>query len=897
MTSRASAVTTALDMARCVALRLDERLERERADRVRQNGDGSRTENDPLADWRNVLCPEEPHLFDRRLQWDGLEESRVAELIATPREPPLPIAPWAEFLTEVCNACQTPFDGVDRSQDVAAPLPFEEVLLPFVHVARRRLRRVIPDLDRRLLPAAQVSSERALLTELTAAAEQALFADFAVARATRSRAGLPFDGPPRSQYRHFVQALRDAHLEPLIRRYPVLARILAMRARFWVNASAEFVERLAADRNCLAKTFGIDPFTPVAHLTTGLGEGHRRGRSVIRVRFASDTEILYKPRSLSIDLAFYGLLEWLNARGLTPCQKTLRVLNRQTHGWVEPVVPEPMSTDGEIRMYFERAGGLLAVAYVLGATDLHRGNVIAAGSDLVLVDLESIMGASGPGSERDPTESPSRVPSRNNLLGTILLPYWLVTKDGWRLREGGLGGGTGDTIRDIVRTWRHPNTDWMVQRKEVRVAFASHRARKGPEVLTPVDHVEDIVHGFERGYDLLARHRDELLAERGPLAAFRGCRVRVMLRNTRVYQTALRRGLHPRHLKDGLEHSLQFEVLRSSLLRHSAPVGFWPAFRAEQRDLENLDYPLFSMTTDGLDLFDADAREVGTYGLAPPVSDTTERVAGLRDDDRRHQAAIIRFTLACLRGDRAPDRRDPDHKGLSEGRLLTTDACAIGRMIESLVVSRPDRPACWMGLQWTGRGRGTELRRLDYTFYDGSIGVALFLVALDAVAATGHGELAAEALLPLRRMLRDANALAGLVDRSGIGLANGMAGIVYVLSQIGRMTKDASWLDDARLAALALSESIVRSDESIEVLQGASGALLSLLSLHGLAADREILKRGDCVWRAHPRHVDRLFCRGPAHFGVGAGQQPTRVRSWYWRGQCGIGKAGPRDRG
>ncbi len=789
-----------------------------------------------------ALCPGEPHLFNRRLQWDGLEETHVAQLLTAPRQPPQPIAPWAKFLADACDACGALPDEVDRSQDLSDPVPFEEVLLPFVHVARCRLRQLIPDLDQSLLPSAQASAERALLKELSAAAELALFAEFAASRAMGGGPGLRLDKPPRSLYRRFVRSLRHARLEPLIKRYPVLGRLLAVRATFWLEASAELVVRLRADRDGLAETLDIDPLSTVAHLRYGLGDSHGRGRTVTSVRFTSGTEVIYKPRSLEIDVAFYGLLEWLNERGLNPCQRTLRVLDRGTHGWVEKILPGSMSSDEEVTSYFERAGALLAVAYVLGAMDLHHGNVIAAGPDPVPVDLETIMATSVRPPGQDQEKGMVLRQSQGNILRTGLLPYWRTTRDGWKLRHGGMGGISNE-IRGVAKTWRHTNTDWMVRRDEVRVIREANCARRAAEIRTPVDHVEDVIRGFEQAYTTLQRHCDEIVSERGPLVAFRGCRVRVLLRNTRAYHSAMRRSLHPKHLGDGLEHSLQFELLRSRLLRKNKPIEFWHALGAEQRDLENLDYPLFWTASDGRDLYDVRGRKVGTFGSASPHSDTIERVIGLNDCDRRRQTAVIRFTFACLNGPHAPEPRDPDKKTPAATSLATSEARAIGRVIESLFIEEPHGTAYWVGRQWTERERDPGPRPVDCSLYDGSIGVALFLVALDTVAGSGHRDLAANALSPLRRTLGDASTLAALADRTGIGIANGIGGIVYALAQIGRMTDDASWLDDARLAASAIDSSRIRADKAIDVLKGASGALLSLLSLHELVGERWLLER------------------------------------------------------
>lgn len=829
-------MTSVLDVARCVALRLEERLAGTWG-RGGPAGDGG--EDELLAHWRAVFGADKPDFVGRRLKWDGLDELRVAELLLPPRKPPVPIAPWAEFLAEVCKV---PSDQDDRCQDASRPIAFEEVLVPFVHVARCRLRQVVQELDQQLPRQVQVSSERALVSELSATAGQALFANFAAERAANGGPGLGLQGPPRSQYHRFVRGLREAHLEPLIRRHPVLARILAVRAGFWVESLSEFVERLAADRDDLAETFGVDPLVPVAHLATRLGESHGGGRSVFKVRFASETEVVYKPRALSIDVAFYALLEWLNLRGLTPRQKTLRVLDRGAYGWVEAVKPMPMTDGEEVQSYFERAGGLLAIAYALGAGDLHSGNVIAVGPHPIPVDLETIMGPSAPKPQGDPSSDTLPHRSRGNVLGTKLLPFWIMNAAGRELREGGIGGGRGEELSVVVKGWHHINTDWMTQRETVRVARGFHRARRGIEIPTPVDHVEDVVRGFERGYALMRHHCADIVSPRGPLAAFLGCRVRVLLRDTRVYFTTLRRGLHPKNLTDGLAHSLQLEVLKSGFLAHDEPIGFWSALASEQQDLENLDYPLFSMVTDGLELYDAQGGAVGTFSVTSPHADVLERIARLGDDDKRNQVAAIRFSFACLGGPTAPKPRCPDDEGSSEVLNFAAEARAIGSVLESVVVGGPNEPACWVGRQWTGRGREAELRRLDHSLYDGSVGIALFLVALDTVEATGHGELAEEALLSLRKTLRDANDLSHLLDRTGIGIANGISGVIYGLTQIGRMTRHASWLDDAQLAAGSIGLSRIRSERETEVFKGTSGTLLSLLSLHALVGERWLLR-------------------------------------------------------
>jgi lantibiotic modifying enzyme len=92
--------------------------------------------------------------------------------------------------------------------------------------------------------------------------------------------------------------------------------------------------------------------------------------------------------------------------------KALEVWDHGEYGWVERA-----GTNGTTRSarYTERSGVLLALAYALGATDLHRHTVIACGDHPVLVDHETI-GAAAPGAT---VESTGLLPRARSNVGGI----------------------------------------------------------------------------------------------------------------------------------------------------------------------------------------------------------------------------------------------------------------------------------------------------------------------------------------------------------------------------------------------------------------------------------------------------------------------------------------------
>jgi len=122
----------------------------------------------------------------------------------------------------------------------------------------------------------------------------------------------------------------------------------------------------------------------------GLGDRHRRGRSVLLVEFSSGLRLLHKPKPLAVDVHFQQLLTWLNDRGADPPLQPITVVDRGEYGWSEFVTRHSCSSYDQVMRFYERQGEYLALLYALDATDFHNENLIAAGEHPVLVDLEAL---------------------------------------------------------------------------------------------------------------------------------------------------------------------------------------------------------------------------------------------------------------------------------------------------------------------------------------------------------------------------------------------------------------------------------------------------------------------------------------------------------------------------
>jgi type 2 lantibiotic biosynthesis protein LanM len=194
------------------------------------------------------------------------------------------------------------------------------------------------------------------------------------------------------RFREFVEHMSDPSVAMgLLREYPVLAQQVWLCIDYWVAATVEFLQRLCDDWDAIRATFcsGGSPGALVG-MDMGSGDKHRQGRSVIVATFRSGLSLVYKPRSLAVDVHFQELLQWVNRRGGHPPFRTLAILDRGSYGWIEFVRDESCTSSEGVGRFYRRQGGYLAILYAPCSTDFHYENLFAAGEHPVLVDLEAL---------------------------------------------------------------------------------------------------------------------------------------------------------------------------------------------------------------------------------------------------------------------------------------------------------------------------------------------------------------------------------------------------------------------------------------------------------------------------------------------------------------------------
>lgn len=350
-------------------------------------------------------------------------EIDVAARARAPGERGPEVPSWAATLRA---ATSTLADCAGRPPPEAAALPFGRLWTALAEHVRSTLAEH-PSAGAPVHAVAVDGFTRWLSSELSSLGLPVLIHAF-----TRHRNGQAAPSRPGARALHdaFVGRLVDGGLAELLTRQPVWARLIGCRIDHTIAAARRFLDHWAADRDALAERVP-EARGALLELTPGLSEPHARGQTVVRLRFADDATIYYKPRPL----AGHALLQQLLARvhdaigDARPPE--LRALPRADHGWVAHVAHRPAATVREWRAFHRRAGALLFTLYLTGTTDAHADNLIAHGGWPLLIDAECLL---------HPTlrASLSSTPADDSVARVGLLPRWARDERGLWYSQAGL---------------------------------------------------------------------------------------------------------------------------------------------------------------------------------------------------------------------------------------------------------------------------------------------------------------------------------------------------------------------------------------------------------------------------------------------------------------------------
>jgi type 2 lantibiotic biosynthesis protein LanM len=791
-----------------------------------------------LLAWQGQKPFQDQTCFAQRLALDGLTEEQVLALLATEpgpgedesAEPPAWMAWLSEAFASLEQASSTPQEE--------APREFAALAAPLIKRGLLQIRSGILALTRRhtRLPFSLQNILLLLISHIPVSIDPILHKTVILELNVARIQGRLQGNSAEERFGNFLRQLRTpAGLESLCAEYPVLARLLVETIEHWARCELELLERLCADWQeiCALFTPARDPGTLV-RILMGQGDLHRGGQSTTILEWSSGFRLVYKPRSLAVDVHFQQLLTWLNEHGCQPAFRTFQVLDRGAYGWSEFVQAGPCASRAEVERFYQRQGGYLALLYALEAMDFHAENVIAAGEHPILVDLEALFHPR----LANPTGQPAHPGSQainHSVLRVGMLPQRIWANDeSDGVDISSLGGQAGQLSPTPVAKWVGAGTDHMHvkwERSELIPSNHYHRPKLREQDVNTLDYKDAVIAGFTTVYHLLLCHREVLLHE--VLPRFAHDDIRCVLRPTRMYALLLRDSFHPNVLRDAFDRTCLLDRLWVGIEKHPSFERIIPA---EQRDLWAGDIPIFTTRADSCDLLTSCQDNIASFFAESGLVMACKRIARFDEQDLHRQIWVInasftsltpgidRSTRSCLHLENAGE-----HTPASCERLLQA-ARAIGDHLCTIALCDADT-AGWLSISPV-KEREWHLVPAGLDLYDGLCGIVLFLAYLGAL--TGEPRyltLAQQALTTLRALVEEGQERP---DSTGIGAFSGWGSVIYLLSHLGSLWHNPGLYQEAEKIVHVLAAA-VDQDRMLDVVGGAAGGIAALLSLYSVA--------------------------------------------------------------
>lgn len=406
----------------------------------------------------------------------------------------------------------------------------------------------------------------------------------------RESLAYPADPLSSNAFDRYVSSIDKELIRNWFSKYDCLRKMVTQS----VNNTCSFIEdvcgNFSSDAMLLLSEGLISRGSRLQTITPLESDPHNGSKVVLCLEFTSSKKILYKPRSLEIDVLinrlFTDTLKFDSLQNHSPVAQTV---NRGEYGWQEYVQHTPISQSGAGGAYYN-LGLCAAVFSCLGATDLHDENIIFNGVYPYFVDLETslqpaynhtcdfldeLMGEMLSYSIATTSIIPAKLMTipRRVLIGAINTPYLQKTNE-------------------MVFTLKNQGTDAVdiakerinVNRTTVPITLTNNQA---PD---PLPFQEDFLKGYSDGYVKMMDKREQIYTIFTDIQ----CLIRVVNRPTVQYYFMLDACLFPENLVDDVTMNQVLKYLKPPKLIRDSEIAK-SILEEEIRSIKIGDIPYFSI--------------------------------------------------------------------------------------------------------------------------------------------------------------------------------------------------------------------------------------------------------------------------------------------------------------
>jgi type 2 lantibiotic biosynthesis protein LanM len=623
----------------------------------------------------------------------------------------------------------------------------------------------------------------------------------------------------KQRFDHFIQLLAqpESYIS-LLKKYPALNGVIQKTYDQYFHNMLTVFSRLSKDMKQISNLYFNGEILTLKKIKAG-GDPHCNGQSVMTLEFENGHTLIYKPRSLNIDLAFYTFLNWVNKKHDFQFYIP-KIIAHENYGWYEFIEHLPCQNLNEVKLFYKRLGGLLSISQLLGSNDLHAENIIAYGSHPIFIDLECTLRPS----LKKPLASYQNYLTRHFVIDTSLLPLQSSQKNASISADmTGLGKKHLHAPTVVKIKWINAGTDNMqlakVKRKILpfkNIPFVRNH------IIDPMAHENSLLEGFEKTYLLIFKKKTLLSSPKSPLIGFKSTLVRVVLRPTETYTKLLNESFHPLLFHNAEAYLKHIKWLEENNRQHLSDS----ILTSEMADILSNNIPYFYCHANQKKTYGSQSEPVELLMKSTPYKNMMNQLAQFwNPEDLALQKKLIQSSYSIAREKKNKKSSPSQFKTLSKGHLhkksLGQAKKILDELIERAIVEK--NYITWPSVK-TQPDYSVALDFTNLDLYSGASGIGLtFLYASEIYRNEQYKNIAHQVLNILLEAIEK-----NTLTLSTIGAYSGLSGIVYTLSCFYYKLPSLK-IQKALMKVLTKIETLIENDQQLDIIEGCAGFIAVLI--------------------------------------------------------------------
>ncbi|MBU3107033.1 type 2 lanthipeptide synthetase LanM family protein [Clostridium gasigenes] len=624
----------------------------------------------------------------------------------------------------------------------------------------------------------------------------------------------------------------------------------------------------------------------IVSIQTGLGDGHKGGKAVSIINFTNGLKLVYKPRSLDLDLKFNKLLAWIEEKDSKEILdfKKIRVYTSEDFGWMEFIENKQCENNDAIKRFYTRAGQYLCLLYVLNSVDFHFENLIAEGEYPMLIDMESIFHGKVKSVEKEANSG--YVKAREDISSSVTSISLLPTVAGTNEMSFDLGGLSGNEEQVIpIKSSFIDNIEadnLKIVRKECVLKPKLNNPILNGEIVNSKKYVDELKVGFVNSYSLIVDNREEFKDIVQNL--FEKSKSRLIIKATAFYGKILKIASHPDFMRNDYSRKLIFHRVGLNVNDSLS----W-TIESEYDDLMNNDIPYFTVDINDTKIINSRNEFKDNLLLESPMNTVISKINSLNDQDLEKQLDYIDMSYLNMRkmeGDFTNLNYTIKENKLTPNKWIKT-AEEIGEYILEKSIDgindNGNNDKFWVSTSLQGFEENIwKPDVLSFDLYNGNSGISLFLGYLGKILGRDDFKKASFQSMEMSKFI--VRTLKDDLPYS-VGAFSGLSGIFYTINKLNNILgkeEDSKFIKENVDNILKC----IKLDTVNDVIGGGAGSLGVALSMCK-SNNIDIKQSGE---KLATESCNKLLkeCKRDTNGGVYWEKENSMIYSGFSHGNAGI---------